>query len=126
MIPGLLRWFLLAAALLLLATVFDGIQVRSYQAALGVAFVLGLLNAFVRPLLILLTLPATVLTLGLFLFVINALMFELADWLLDSFTVSSFAQALLGSLLYSVCGVIIDMAIPQMLGRRGRFPPPQR
>ncbi len=126
MISGLLRWFLLAAALVLVATVFEGIQVRSYQAALGIAFVLGLLNAFVRPLLILLTLPATVLTLGLFLFVINALMFELADWLLDGFSVGSFSQALLGSLLYSVCGVIIDTAIPQLLGRHRHPLPPQR
>jgi putative membrane protein len=124
MIAGLLRWFLLAAALLLVASLLDGVQVRSYTAALGIAFVLGLLNVFVRPLLILLTLPATVLSLGLFLFVINALVFELADWLLDSFTISSFSQALLGSLMYSLCGLVIDAALPQMLGaNRGRFPP---
>jgi putative membrane protein len=125
MIVGLLRWFLLAAALLLVASLLDGVQVRSYTAALGIAFVLGLLNVFVRPLLILLTLPATVLSLGLFLFVINALVFELADWLLDSFTISSFSQALLGSLMYSLCGLVIDAALPQMLGgaNRGRFPP---
>ncbi len=71
-------------------------------AAMWAALVIGLLNAFVRPLLILLTLPVTLLTLGLFLFVINALTFQMASGLLDGFHVTGFWQALLGSSLYSL------------------------
>jgi putative membrane protein len=72
----ILRWLLLAAALLLVAHVYSGVIVASFSAALIAAFVIGLLNTLVRPLLILLTLPVTLLTLGLFLFVVNALMFR--------------------------------------------------
>ncbi|MDE2398274.1 MAG: phage holin family protein, partial [Burkholderiales bacterium] len=68
------RWLLLAAALLLVARLYPGVAVASFGSALIAAFVLGLLNTLVRPLLVLLTLPVTLLTLGLFLFVINALM----------------------------------------------------
>ena len=71
----IVRWLLLAAALLLVAHLYSGVQVASFTSAMIAAFVLGLLNTLVRPLLVLLTLPVTLLTLGLFLFVINALMF---------------------------------------------------
>jgi putative membrane protein len=69
------RWLLLAAALLLVAHLYPGVTVKSFGSAMIAALVLGLLNALLRPLLVLLTLPVTVLTLGLFLFIINALMF---------------------------------------------------
>jgi putative membrane protein len=75
------------------------------------ALVLGLLNTLVRPLLVLLTLPVTVLTLGLFLFVINALMFWLAAELLDGLNVSGFGGALVGSIIYSLCSMVIDVAM---------------
>ena len=112
----IVRWLLLAAALLLVAHLSPGVTVKSFGAALVAALVLGLLNTLVRPLLVLLTLPVTVLTLGLFLFVINALMFWLAADLLavDGFRVSGFVSALIGSLLYSVCGTIIDAAIERV------------
>lgn len=71
----LLRWGLLACALVLVAHLYPGVKVTSFGSALVAALVLGLLNTSVRPILILLTLPVTLLTLGLFLFVINALMF---------------------------------------------------
>ncbi len=74
----LVRWLLLAAALLLVAQLYSGVQVLSFGAAMVAALVLGLLNALLRPLLVLLTLPVTLLTLGLFLFVINALLFYVA------------------------------------------------
>jgi len=76
-----------------------------------------LLNAFVRPLLVLLTLPVTLLSLGLFLFVINALMFWAAAWLLDGFAVTGFGAALLGSLIYSLCGMVIDVALERLFER---------
>ena len=75
MIKLLVKWLLSAAALLFVAYIYSGVQVKSFTAALIAAFVIGLLNAVVRPILVMLTLPVTVVTLGLFLFVINALMF---------------------------------------------------
>lgn len=86
----IVRWLLLACALVLLTQWDLGLSVRSFGSALLAAFVIGLLNAVVRPVLILLTLPVTVLTLGLFLFVINALTFQMASGLLDGFQVSGF------------------------------------
>jgi putative membrane protein len=106
----IVRWLLLAAALLLVAHFYSGVVVTSFGAALIAAFVLGLLNTLVRPLLVLLTLPVTLVTLGLFLFVINALMFWAAASLLDGLHVTGFKAALIGSLLYSVCGMVIDRA----------------
>ena len=110
----IVRWLLLAAALLLVAHLSPGVTVNSFGAALVAALVLGLLNMLVRPLLVLLTLPVTVLTLGLFLFVINALLFWSAAGLLDGFHVSGFGAALIGSLIYSVASTIIDVAIEHL------------
>ena len=115
----LLRWILLAGALLLVTYVYPGVTVGSYAAALWAALVLGLLNTLVRPILVLLTLPITLVTLGLFLFVINALMFWAAASLLDQFDVAGFGAALLGSLIYSALGLVIDSAL-QKLTRAGR------
>ena len=114
----LVRWGLLAAALLLVAHLYSGVTVVSFASALLAAFMIGLLNTLVRPLLVLLTLPVTLLTLGLFLFVINALMFWAAAELLEGFAVAGFWAALAGSLLYSLCGVVIDAAIERLFERR--------
>jgi putative membrane protein len=113
----ILRWLLLAAALLLVAHLYNGVVVASFGAAMFAAFVIGLLNTLVRPLLVLLTLPVTLLTLGLFLFVINALMFWLAAEVLDGFNVASFGAALVGSLIYSLCGMFIDVAMERFFSR---------
>ena len=113
----IVRWLLLAAALLLVAYLYPGVSVTSFGAAMIAALVLGLLNTVVRPLLVLLTLPVTVLTLGLFLFVINALMFWAAASLLDGFNVNGFVAALVGSLIYSVCGMVIDAAVERLFTR---------
>jgi putative membrane protein len=117
MIKLLVRWLLLAAALLLVAYLYPGVTVASFGVAMIAAFVLGLLNTIVRPLLVLLTLPVTLITLGLFLFVINALMFWAAASLLDGFNVSGFAAALIGSLIYSLCGMVIDVAVERLFNR---------
>ena len=114
----LLKWLLSAAALLAVAYLYQGVEVRSFGAALTAAFVIGLFNMLLRPLLVLLTLPVTVLTLGLFLFVINALMFWSAASLLNGFSVSGFGAALLGSLIYSVFGVVIDSALQRLFSQR--------
>ena len=110
----IVRWMLLAAALLLVAHLYSGVTVSSFSSALIAALVLGLLNTLVRPLLVLLTLPVTVLTLGLFLFVINALMFWAAAELLQGLSVTGFKAALIGSVLYSLCGMVIDAAVEQI------------
>ena len=81
------------------------------------AFVIGLFNLIVRPALVVLTLPVTFLTLGLFLFVINALMFWAVAGILDGFQVQGFGAALLGSLVYSAFGIVIDSALERL------FPP---
>jgi putative membrane protein len=117
MIKLLVRWMLLAAALLLVAHLYSGVSVSSFGAALVAALVLGLLNTLVRPLLVLLTFPVTVLTLGLFLFVINALMFWSAAGVLQGFHVNGFGAALLGSLIYSLCGMVIDVAMERFFSR---------
>ena len=119
----LVRWLLLAAALLLVAHLYSGVAVASFGAAMVAALVLGLLNTLVRPLLVLLTLPVTLLTLGLFLFVINALMFWAAASLLDSFHVAGFGAALIGSLIYSLAGMLIDVAIERVFNPLPRAEP---
>ncbi len=113
----LVRWLLLAAALLLVAHLTPGVVVNSFGAAMIAALVLGLLNTLLRPILVLLTLPVTLLTLGLFLFVINALMFYFAARLLNGLSVAGFGAALIGSLIYSVCGVVIDVALERVFKR---------
>ncbi len=110
----LLGWAINAGVLLLLPYLVPAVQVKDFWTALLVALVLGLLNAIVRPVLVLLTLPITVLTLGLFLFVINGLTFWLVARMLDGFTVTGFWWAVLAALLYSV----ISSFVSAMLLRR--------
>ena len=116
----LTKWILCACALLALSHMLPGVRVASFADALLAALVIGLLNTFIRPILIL-TLPVTFLTVGLFLFVINALLFWAAGRLLDGFEVGGFGIALLGSLGYSVMSIIIDYALEALFRRR----PPQ-
>ena len=109
----ILKWLLSAAALLAVAYLYSGVVVTSFTAALIAAAVLGILNTIVRPMLVLLTLPVTIITLGLFIFVINALMFWAAASLLDGLKVNGFVAALIGSLIYSA----LQLAIEFVLGR---------
>ena len=102
MIRILVHWLVNAAALLLVAYLYPGVHVESLPAALAAALVLGLVNVLIRPLIVILTLPVTILTLGLFLFVINALLFWLVAEVVHGFTVAGFGAALLGSILFSV------------------------
>ena len=114
----LVKWLLSAAALLAVAHLYNGVVVQSFSAALVAALVIGLFNAVLRPVLVVLTLPVTVLTLGLFLFVINALMFYWAASLLDGFQVQSFGAALLGSLVYTVLGMVINSALEGLFAQK--------
>ena len=113
----IVRWLLLAAALLLVAHLYSGVVVTSFGSAMIAAFVIGLLNTLLRPILVLLTLPVTLITLGLFLFVINALMFYFAASMLDGFSVTSFTAALIGSVIYSLCSMVIDVAMERVFHR---------
>lgn len=114
----LTRWLLLAGALLLVAQLYPGVQLTSFTTALIAAAILGLFNTILRPVLVLLTLPVTLLTLGLFLFVINALLFWATSTLLNGFTVAGFWAALIGSLIYSLCGMAIDVLIERLFPER--------
>ena len=95
-------WLIDTAALFVLPYLMSSIEVRSFGVALLAALVLGLVNALVRPVLALLTLPVTVLTLGLFILVVNGLMFWLASGLVPGFHVAGLGSAIGGALLYSI------------------------
>jgi putative membrane protein len=110
----LLSWLLHAAALLLIAHLIPGVEVVSYAAALWTALLLTVFNTILRPVLILLTLPVTVLSLGLFIFVINAALFYAAAELLDGFKVAGYWAAFLGSAVYGVVGAVLDTALEQV------------
>lgn len=113
----LAKWLLSAAALLAVAHLYSGVDVQSFGSALIAAFVIGLFNVFLRPVLVVLTLPVTVVTLGLFLFVINALMFWSAAGILDGFHVRGFGAALIGSLIYTVLGMVINSALDRLFSK---------
>ena len=99
----ILLWVFNAVALLAVAWLLpSSIHVASFGSALLAALLLGLVNTVLRPLLLLLTLPVTLLTLGLFIFVVNGLMFWLAGSLIEGFVVGGFWPAVIGSLLYSL------------------------
>lgn len=104
----LLVWLLNAVALLIVAYILPGINVASFGAALIAALVLGLLNTLVKPVLILLTLPITIVTLGLFLLVLNALVFWFAGSVLKGFQVSGFWWAMLGAFVYSIVSSLLS------------------
>ena len=111
----IIKWLLSAAALLAVAYLYSGVVVSSFTAALIAAAVLGALNLVLRPILVLLTLPVTVVTLGLFLFVVNALMFWAAAGLVSGLNVRGFGAALIGSLIYSALQLAIDFVLERLL-----------
>ena len=111
----LAAWLIHTIALIAVAYLVPGVTVASFGAALVAALVLGLVNAVIRPILILLTLPATILTLGLFIFVINGLLFWFVGSLDLGFTVDGFWTAVLGAVVYSVISWVLSALLP---GRR--------
>lgn len=109
----LLVWILNAVALLIVAYLLPGITVASFGAALIAALVLGLLNTLVKPVLVILTLPITVVTLGLFLLVLNALVFWFAGSILRGFQVAGFWWALGGAIVYSLISGLFSRLLVQ-------------
>ncbi|MFH0845090.1 MAG: phage holin family protein [Pseudomonadota bacterium] len=104
----MIRWLILTAAIMMASYLIDGIEVDGFFSAFFAAAILGILNAFFRPILIILTLPITILTLGLFTFVINALLLKFASGLISGFEVYGFWAAILGSLVISVVNWLLS------------------
>jgi len=117
----LLKWVMYALAIWLTAWLLQPhVQVAGFGRAMVVALVLGLLNALIRPVLIVLTLPITLLTMGLFLIVINAMMLLLAQWLLEGFDIENFGWALLAAIIISVANLVLDKFLEGLAGRNSR------
>ena len=112
----LLRWFVLTIAVLTACWLLDGIRVNGIFPALLAAALLGILNAIFRPILILLTLPVNILTLGLFTFVINALMLMIVSAVIPGFDIRGFWTAVLGALIISAASGLLNLFI----GGKGR------
>ena len=108
----LLVWILNAIALLVIAYLDPGVQVVDWKAAAVAALVFGLVNALVKPVLIILTLPVTVLTLGLFLLVINGLLFWAVASIVPGFEVAGFWAAMVGAILFSILTWALSKLLP--------------
>ncbi len=98
----ILRWLTLTAAIMLASYLLDGILIDSFLSAVAAAAVLGILNAFFRPIALILTLPINVFSLGLFTFIINAMMLKMASGLIDGFEIHGFWTAVFGALIISL------------------------
>ncbi len=114
----LIRWLTLTAAILVAAYLLDGIRVTGVFSALAAAALLGILNAFLRPIALILTLPVNVLTFGLFTFVINAILLKLVSGIIRGFEVIGFWPAIFGSVLISLVSGALNMMV-QKQARRG-------
>lgn len=113
------RWLILTGAIMFASYLIDGIYVSGFFAALFTAVILGVLNAFLRPILLILTLPLNIITLGLFTFVINALMLKMASGVLSGFEVYGFWPAVFGSLVISGVSWVLNSFVNEQ-GRVGR------
>ncbi len=111
----LIIWALNALALIAVANFVPGVHVEGFTAALIAALVLGLVNTLIRPVLLLLTLPVTLFTLGLFIFVINGLLFWWVGSMLRDFVVDSFLYGVLGAVLYSIFSWALSAAAEQLM-----------
>ena len=107
----ILRWLISTVSIILASYLVNGIRVSGFFSALFAAVVLGTLNAVFRPILILLTLPLTILTMGLFIFIINALMLVMASGIIPGFVVQGFWPAIFGSLIISIINWVLSMFI---------------
>jgi putative membrane protein len=116
----LIRVIAAALGLWLASHIVRGIYVRDGETLLVAAILLGLVNAFVRPIVILLTLPFTVITLGLFLFVVNAAMLELVAFFLPGFSIHGFWPAVLGAIVVSLVSWVVSQLEPRYYERLPR------
>lgn len=102
MVSIITRWLIITMAILVASRLISGIEVDTLMTAILAAAVLGLINVFIKPVLLILTLPLSIITLGVFTFVLNALMLELVAYFVNGFKVQSFLAAFLGSLIISI------------------------
>src|SRR5258706_12886343 len=107
----LLVWLINTVSLMTVAYLMPSIEVSSFGAALVAALILGLVNAVIRPILIILTLPATILTLGLFIFVINGLLFWLVGSFIEGFHVEGFWAGFFGAIIYSLISWLLSALV---------------
>lgn len=107
----LLGWGINAAAIFLLPYIMDAVQIRSFGTALLVALIIGFLNTVIRPVLFILTLPITMLTMGLFMLVLNGLMFWVTSRLVDGFHIDGFWWAVLAAIVYSLISGLISAVL---------------
>ncbi|MBX9676360.1 MAG: phage holin family protein [Methylotenera sp.] len=107
----LIGWLLSALALLAVAYLVPGIHVSSFMSALIAAAVIGLANILIKPILLILTLPVTIITLGLFIFVINGLLFWLAGYFLQGFDVKTVTAGIIGAIVYSIISWILSAIV---------------
>ncbi len=114
-----LRVIINAVAIVVTASLLPGIVIANNEVGtlLTIGLVIGIVNAFVKPVVKLLTLPLTILTLGLFLLVVNALMLLLADALLPQLTVDGFLTALLGGIIMAIVGIVVERLLEALFGR---------
>ena len=108
MITLLIQWILLALGLLFVAWILPGVSLDGFLPALWATLIMGLINISIKPVLILLTIPINILTLGLFTFIINALLFWFVSSVVDGFEVNGFLAALFGSLLFTIISTFIN------------------
>lgn len=109
----LIRWLALAASIMAASYLLDGIEVKGFFPALGAAAMLGILNAFFRPVLLILTLPINILSLGFFTFIINALMLKMAAGIISGFEVRGFWTAVFGALIITLVSWFLNAFISE-------------
>ena len=110
-----IRWLTLTLAIIVTSYLIDGIQITGFFSALGAAAILGILNAFFRPIALLLTLPINILSFGLFTFVINAVMLKMASGVISGFVVQGFWAAVFGALIIS----LVSFALNTLISEKG-------
>ncbi|HLI96571.1 MAG TPA: phage holin family protein [Candidatus Baltobacteraceae bacterium] len=113
----LIRLLINGIAFYLIARYVPGIHANGFGYAVLAAFIFGIVNAIVRPIVLLLTLPFTIITLGLFIIVVNALMFWLATWISPGFKVDGFVPALIGGIIMAIVGMITNAVFKEQADR---------
>jgi len=115
--PLLIKWMINIISLFIVIKTIKGLHIEGqglegFWVLIVAGAVIGLVNAFIKPVFVFLTLPITILTLGVFTLFINALMFYITDWLVDGFKITSLWGAILGSLLFSVISMVLSLFMP--------------
>lgn len=117
MLHLIIVWFASALALLVTSSVVPGFEVKNFGSALLTSVVIGVLNMVIRPLIVLLTLPANIVTLGLFTFVINAMILKMASGLLQGFEVTTWWAAIMGAIVLAIIQVLLNFLVPDYHAR---------